>query len=92
MTIAAPMKRMKPMSNEVSVFCAMARAITMKPDQMATVMIAEAMPMLRFESCIDVIIGCPVAGAPLVAKSLAYQACIAKATRDRAQGRSYIGS
>ena len=54
----APTMRTKAMSNGDSVLCAIARAMMMKLVQMATVMIAAAMPMVRFENCISVIIRC----------------------------------
>ena len=49
--------RTNAMSKGVKVRCDMARAMMMKPVQIVTVMIAAAMPMVRFENCIDVIIG-----------------------------------
>lgn len=48
-TSAAAIKRTKPMSNGVSVLCAIARATTMNDTQMPTVMIAAAIPIVCFE-------------------------------------------
>ena len=58
MTSPAPTMRTNAMSSGVNVLCAMARAMMMKLDQMATVITAQRMPMVCFDSCIVAIIDC----------------------------------